>query len=84
MLADAPLVKNLQNEPYVKILLDGKPTLEARFAEIDIESVRKQLNDSRRSLEKIPGTIKKIIAKPRFPRIVTDLFRGGATHTAVA
>jgi len=84
MLADTPLVKNLQNESYVKILLDGKPTLAARFAEIDSESVRKQLNDSRKSLEKIPVTIKKIIAKPWFPQIITDLFRAGATYPAVA
>jgi hypothetical protein len=84
MLADTPLVKNLQNESYMKILLDGKPTLAARFAEIDIESVRKQLNDSRKSLEKIPVTIKKIIANPRFPQIIADLFRAGATHEAVA
>jgi len=84
MLADTPLVKNLQNESYVKILLDGKLTLQARFAEIDIESVRRQLNDSRKSLEKIPAAIKKIIAKPRFPQIITNLFRAGATHEAVA
>ncbi len=84
MLADTPLVKNLQNESYVKILLDGKPTLEARFAEIDIASVRKQLNDSRKSMEKIPATIKKIVAKPRFPQLITHLFRAGATHTAMA
>jgi hypothetical protein len=84
MLADTPLVKNLQNESYVKILLDGKPSLEARLAEIDIESVRKQLNDSRKSLEKIPVTIQQIIAKPRFPQLITDLFRAGATHEAVA
>ena len=84
MLADTPLVKNLQNQSYVKILLDGKPTLAARFAEIDIESVRKQLNDSRKSLEEIPPTIKKIVANPQFPQIIASLFRGSATHTAVA
>jgi hypothetical protein len=74
MLADTPLVKNLQNESYMKILLDGKPTLEARFAEVDTQSVRKQLNDSQKSLEKIPATIKKIISKPRFPQIIADIF----------
>jgi len=58
-------------------------SLEARFAEIDIEWVRRQLNNSRKSLEKIPATNKKIIAKPRFPQIITNLFRAGATHTAV-
>ena len=83
MLADTPLVKNLQNESYMKILLDGKPTLEARFAEIDITTVRKQLNDAQKSLEKIPATIKKLIAKPRFPQIIANLF-SRATHVAVA
>jgi len=83
MLADTPLVKNLQNESYVKILLNGKHTLEARFAEIDITSVRKQLHDSQKSLEKIPATIKKIIAKPRFPQIIANLFRGNATRAAL-
>jgi hypothetical protein len=84
MLADTPLVKNLQNESYLKILLDGKPTLEARFAEIDVDLVRRQLNDARKSLDKIPAALKKIIAQPGFPQIVTDLFRAGATHAAVA
>jgi hypothetical protein len=83
MLADTPLVKNLQNESYMKILLDGKPTLEARFAEIDIAAVRKQLSDSQESVEKIPATIKKLIAKPRFPQIIANLFRGSATHAAL-
>ena len=80
MLADTPLAKNLQNESYMKILLDGKPTLEARFAEIDVASVRKQFSDSQKSLEKIPATIKKIISEPHFPQIIANIFRGGATH----
>jgi hypothetical protein len=83
MLADTPLVKNLQNESYMKILLDGKPNLDARFAEIDIASVRKQLSDSQKSLEKIPPTIKKIISTPRFPQIIANIFRGNATHAAL-
>jgi hypothetical protein len=84
MLAGTPLVKNLQNESYMKILLDGKPTLEARFAEIHIATVRKQLNDAQKSLDKIPAAIKKLIAKPRFPQIIANLFRAGAIHEAVA
>ena len=35
MLADTPLVKNLSNPEYMKILLDGRPNLEALFAELD-------------------------------------------------
>jgi len=83
LLADTPLVKNLQNESYMKILLNEKPTLEARFAEIDIAAVRKQLDESQKSVEKIPATIKKLIAKPRFPQIVANIFRGNATHAAL-
>lgn len=32
MLADTPLVKNLDNDEYMKILLDGKANLEELFA----------------------------------------------------
>ena len=34
MLADTPLVRNLDNPNYVKILLDGKANLEELFAEL--------------------------------------------------
>ncbi|MEA3546320.1 MAG: transposase [Thermodesulfobacteriota bacterium] len=34
MLADTPLVKNLDNSDYMKILLDGKENLEELFAEM--------------------------------------------------
>ena len=34
MLADTPLVKNLDNPNYMKILLNGKPNLEQLFAEL--------------------------------------------------
>jgi hypothetical protein len=34
MLADTPLVKNLDNPDYMKILLDGKANLEELFAEL--------------------------------------------------
>jgi hypothetical protein len=34
MLADTPLVKNLDNPAYMKILLDGKENIEQPFAEL--------------------------------------------------
>lgn len=71
MLADTPLAKNLQNESYMKILLNGKPTLEALFANIDITLVRKQLSNSQSSWERIPAKIKKIISQPEFVHQVT-------------
>ena len=36
MLADTPLVKNLDNDEYMKILLDGKANLEELFADLEL------------------------------------------------
>jgi len=44
MLADTPLVKNLDNPDYMEILLDGKAGLEELFAEIDSNSVAETKN----------------------------------------
>jgi hypothetical protein len=38
MLADTPLVKNLDNAAYMEFLLDGKKSLEERFAALDATS----------------------------------------------
>lgn len=61
MLKDTPLVKNLENKGYMKILLNGKTPLEERFAEVDSKIVREKLKQERFCNEKIPAKIKKII-----------------------
>ena len=79
MLANTPLVKNLENEEYVKIILDGKATLEERFSEIDARTVRQELEKSQEHFERIPAKIRAIIKKSDLPQIVTKLFvRKGA------
>ena len=75
MIADTPLVKNLENRQYVDILLDGKATLEERFAEIDIETVRQELKTSRQSAEKIPYNLKRIIKDSDFLQKITKILR---------
>lgn len=75
MLADTPLVKNLENPQYMELLLEGKETLEERFADIDTETVRKQLLEAQRHPEKIPAKIKEIIAIPELPKIITNIFQ---------
>lgn len=67
MIADTPLAANLNNPQYIDILLAGKTTLEERFAEIDIQTVRRELKNSQKTPEKIPPEIKKLIALPQFP-----------------
>ena len=67
MLAETPLVRNLQNPTYLKILLNGKATLEELFAEIQIDSLRKAFREAQQNPEKVPSELKALIAMPDFP-----------------
>ena len=78
MIADTPLVRNLGNANYVKILLNGQATLEERFAQIDIETVRKELHAAQESVEKVPSKIRQLIALPAFPETISRLFQNAA------
>ena len=76
MLADTPLVKNLSNPEYVKIILNGHSTLEERFAEIDEKVVRKQMA-ARNGRQGVPARMKKVMRNPNFPLLI-----GRTTKTA--
>ena len=67
MLAETPLVRNLENPAYMKILLDAKATLEEVFAGIEIETLREEFRKAQDSPERIPGELKELIAMPDFP-----------------
>ena len=62
MLPDTPLVKNLQNPEYLKILLDGQPSLEALFAQIDPLTVRKELAKAQSTPERVPRALQRFVA----------------------
>ncbi len=74
MLADTPLIKNLDNPDYMKILLNGKANLEERLAEIDVKLVRDELERATQKNEKIPAQIKKIITSPKTMGSFLNLF----------
>lgn len=78
MIADTPLVRNLENPRYLKVLLNGQASLEERFAQIDIETVRKELQQAQVSLEKVPSKIRQLIAVPTFPEAICRLFQKAA------
>jgi len=78
MLADTPLVRNLSNPEYVKIILKGHSTLEHRFAEIDEKLVRKQMA-TRNDRHCMPANMKKAMRKPNFLRLI-----GRRSKTATA
>lgn len=73
ILAETPLVRNLVNPHYMKILLKGKPSIEALFAEIEIDTLRKAFRDAQDDPEKVPAMIKSIIAMPDFPEMLLHM-----------
>lgn len=75
MIADTPLVHNLDNPQYVDLLLAGQRTLQKRFAQIDIYTVRQEQKNSQHTPEKTPPKIKKLIARPEFADILANILR---------
>ncbi|MDL1982094.1 MAG: hypothetical protein LWX02_11610 [Deltaproteobacteria bacterium] len=68
MLADTPLVKNLDNPEYLEIILDGSDTLEDRFEKIDSRIVIEKLKAEQKKYVKISPEMKKIIQRPDLPK----------------
>jgi len=66
ILSDTPLVKNLDNEEYLNILLDGCDTLEERFAKIDSHMVVEEFKKAKKKLQRLHPELKKIIREPEF------------------
>ncbi len=67
ILAETPLVRNLENPSYMRILLNGKASLEEVFAEVDIDTFRDAFREAQDVPEKIPSKLKPLIAMPDFP-----------------
>ncbi len=67
ILAETPLIRNLENRSYMRILLNGKASLEEVFAEVDIDTFRDAFREAQDVPEKIPSKLKPLIAMPDFP-----------------
>ncbi len=67
MLADTPLIKNLQNKKYEKIILGGCDTLAERFAQIEAKQVRKKLRHAEQREGKLHPIVKRLIKMPKLP-----------------
>jgi hypothetical protein len=66
ILTDTPLVANLNNPEYYKLLLNGKSSIEERFAQIDIKIVREKLQQEKNDNAAMLPKVKRIIKKPGF------------------
>jgi hypothetical protein len=75
ILAETPLVKNLGNPAYMKILLNGRPSLEAVFAEIEIETFRAAFKEARSFPEQIPTKLKALAGMVDFPEKLVKIIR---------
>jgi hypothetical protein len=75
MLPDTPLVRNLQNPEYLKILLDGQPSLAALFAQIDPTNVREELVKAQRTPEYVPRALQRFIAKLPDPNPIKNFIK---------
>lgn len=74
MLADTPLVSNLDDERYREVILDGCESLEERFSRIDAKFVREEMKQAQRNQEKITPEVRKIIRRSDLPQKVSTLF----------
>ena len=67
MLAQTPLVKNLDNPQYLEIILNGKASLAERFAEIDISQVRQAHTAAQTSTQRYPRKMAEVFKIPHLP-----------------
>ena len=73
ILKETPLVKNLGNEEYMRILLDGCSTLEQRFATIDSKRATEALRKSQENADRVSPKMKKLIRRPDFQQKIGNL-----------
>ena len=67
LLAQTPLVKNLENPQYLKIILNGHANLAERFAEINIVHVRKAFAEAQKVTQKYPKRMAEVFTIPHLP-----------------
>ncbi len=70
MLAQTPLIKNLENPHYMEIILNGKATLAERFAGIDILQVREVFAEEQETTQQSPKRMAELFKIPHLPRLL--------------
>lgn len=69
LLADTPLIQNLKNEKYLSLIINGKASLEERFADIDSQLVSNFLSQQNKASDfQISPNFRKILAVPDLPQ----------------
>jgi hypothetical protein len=79
MLAQTPLVKNLDNPQYMEIILNGKASLAERFAEINIVQVREVFAEAQKVTQKYPKRMAEVLKIPHLPTRLVETHRVAAS-----
>ena len=82
ILADTPLVRNLQNQEYRKTILNGCASLAERFSQIDYKLARDKLKQAEKNHEKVHPELKNLIKKFDLPKRISALFCGHSNFNA--
>jgi hypothetical protein len=73
-LADTPLVRNLKNDEYMKIILNGCSSLAERFSQIDAHLVQQKIANATNISERVLPAIKKMIRDVELTEKISVLF----------
>ena len=68
MIAETPMMKNIECPQFMNIILNGQPTLPARFAQLDRKRIHQRV-ETLQSIEKLPAGIKKIVSDSNFYKV---------------
>jgi ribosomal protein S20 len=79
ILPDTLLIRNLENEEYLEILLGGTRCLEERFAQIDSHLFLREFEKMRSISRKIPAEAKKLIIQDGALEQIEKLFFAAAS-----
>lgn len=72
MLAETPLVKNLANDEYMKIILNGKTNLEESFADLELDTTARSTCLPVDIDRLLPG-FRKLITQKTLPAQIAQL-----------
>lgn len=73
MVADTPLIRNLKNEHYRKIIIGENEHLAEVFANVDASTIRQKMNEHTICNEKIPKKIKALLKEDKLLGILTNI-----------
>jgi hypothetical protein len=75
MVDNTPLVRNLKNDEYMKVILGNDHTLEEAFANIDSIIIRKEMKEAKQYPNKIPAPFKKLAKNDGLPKMISNMLK---------